>query len=86
MLGDLKKTTDSAKIIRQVGGIRHVAASGDERNVAVSSADGLLRVWDMEQKFTEHPLHDWQAQQSGLVGVAFSPDANFLASAGSRLP
>lgn len=83
MLGDLKKTTDSAKLIRQVGGIRHVAASVDERYAAVSRADGRLRVWDMEQKLSQNPHHDWQAQQGELMGVAFSHDAHFLASAGS---
>jgi len=83
LLADLHKAEDSAKLIRQVGGIRHVAASVDEHYAAVSSADGRLRVWGIEKRLHHDPHHVWQAQQGELLGVAFSPDAKLLASAGA---
>jgi WD40 repeat protein len=83
LLCDLTKTKDSARIIRQVGGIRWIAASTDERYVAVSNAAGHLMVWNIEKRLHDQPDHFWQAEQGELMGLAFSPDATLLASAGS---
>lgn len=82
-LADLRKSEQSVVFATQVPGIRHVAVAGDERHVAVSSADERVRVWAIGDRLNKDPDHDQRASQGELLGVAFSADSRLLASAGS---
>ncbi len=56
-----------------------VAFSSDGRSLASASADGTVRVWDVQSReLRTVPL---SGHRDEVIGVAFSPDGEFVASA-----
>lgn len=70
-------------------GVRCVAAAarGDARWVATGGSDGKVRLWDVTDlgNLPAKPAHEFEeAHAQGVGAAAFSPDAQFLATAAGR--
>jgi len=68
------------------GPVRAITFSPDGRLLAATSNDGTIRLWDVSQPRTPHPLATFTQRIAGEVAAAaFSPDGHTLATAGQRL-
>src|SRR5262249_11952532 len=60
-------------------GFPQAALSGEGRLAALGDVDGTLYVWDVA---SGKRVRRWQAHAAPLVGLAFGPDGNSLATRG----
>jgi WD40 repeat protein len=65
----------------QLGGVRSLAFSRDDRLVAAGGADGSVLVWDLSGASSSRRVIGTARPPSGFVDAIFSPRGRFLATA-----
>lgn len=70
-------------LVGPVGEIYELAFHPQRDELAVSSSDGTIRLWDLNRLREPDLLATLDAASGGLLTVAFAPDGNTLVAGGS---
>ncbi len=83
--GDPRKTQPRqvAEVAAHGGGVYNVRFSPDEKTIATSGeTDGKIKLWSLDGNQLNLQWETAEPHQEGILGLNFSPNGQFLASAG----